>query len=117
MERDHIESLDKLQRQDHDTLIEVKAMLGGLITDVKEMKDGIHVSIADHETRLRIIEKVHEAVQPEESNKQLHDVIQWQRDLQRDLQRSRRLIAAVAAGIGSFVGVAFQYLANRFNWF
>lgn len=48
--------LDKLQRLDHDTIVRMEAKLDGLIVDVKSMSDGTAIKIADHESRLKMIE-------------------------------------------------------------
>lgn len=49
---------EKLQRTDHDTLIRLEGKVDSIQRDVAELKDGISSKIADHEIRIKAIEKV-----------------------------------------------------------
>lgn len=62
-----VTDIEQLQRQDHDTLIEVKTMVGNLSTDVKIMGDGINARLIDHEARIRKIEETIISTQPEKN--------------------------------------------------
>lgn len=85
---------EPMQQSDHDVLITLvetvknqhTALLGKIedvrnnvrqIRDVelRELKDGIHVKVADHEARIRTIEAEHERVNPEKAVEllQIHD--------------------------------------------
>lgn len=48
--------LDKLQREDHDTIVRLEAKIDGLVIDVKGINDGTSSKIADHESRIRKLE-------------------------------------------------------------
>lgn len=52
-----VETLDKLQRTDHDTLIRLESKVDSLIDDMKEVKDGTALKIANHEIRINDLEK------------------------------------------------------------
>ena len=42
---------------DHDLLIELRTEMRAVRGDIKELKDGIAVTIKDHETRIRTLEE------------------------------------------------------------
>lgn len=42
---------------DHDLLIELKTKMDGIKADIKDLGDGTSKTIADHETRIRTVEK------------------------------------------------------------
>ena len=45
------------QNEDHDLLIELRAEMRAVRADIKELKDGMALTIKDHETRIRYLEE------------------------------------------------------------
>lgn len=52
-----LENLDRLQRADHDILIEVRTNVSNMASDVREIKDGTTLRITAVETRLDKVEE------------------------------------------------------------
>lgn len=48
---------DRRQNSDHDLLIELRTEMQGVRRDIKELTDGTAGKLADHELRIRFIEK------------------------------------------------------------
>lgn len=48
-----IETLDKLQRQDHDSLVRIEEVMKGIALDVRDLKDGTAVRLAEIEMRMK----------------------------------------------------------------
>lgn len=48
--------LEKLQRDDHDTLIRVETKLEGLTAEIRDGNNNMKAMIADHELRIRVLE-------------------------------------------------------------
>lgn len=111
MAESSLESLDRLQRSDHDTLIRLESKVDTLIVDVKEMKDGTSTKIAALETRVESIEKVHEKIRPEESVKLLGEVVDWQ----KQYKLTWRLVIAMVSAIGAIVGFLTNLVVDFFK--
>lgn len=66
---------------DHDLLISLKTEFGlfakQYTIDIKELKDGTAMKIADHEKRINDIEKIRDELKPYELTKELHGNTQW----------------------------------------
>ena len=43
-------------QSDHDTLIEIRTLVGELKKEVQEMKNGTHAQLIEHERRIRLLE-------------------------------------------------------------
>lgn len=58
-------------RDDRDLLVELRTQVVGMRDDMKELKDETFSKIGDHESRIRILEKMVEtvAIQKEESDR------------------------------------------------
>lgn len=54
--------LEKLQRLDHDTLIRVETVLNSMIVEIRQTNATNVAATADHEARLRVLEKVSETL-------------------------------------------------------
>lgn len=110
MEREQIDSLDKMQRVDHDTLVRVEGKLDNLATDMREMKDGIREQLADHETRIRVSEILHGRVD-------IDSLILKVSTLWDDRNKRSGFVAAWASlgGVGSalFFELIKTYLFNK----
>ena len=55
--RKQLETLDRLQRSDHDALIRIEEAVKGVAGDFKEMKDGIVLQLAEHKLTMKNNEK------------------------------------------------------------
>lgn len=114
MDSHAFESLDKLQRQDHDSLIRLESKFDNFLTsytqDIKDLKDGTTKQLADHEIRLRSIEKMIETFKPEERVKQLDSLLQDR----NDSKVRRRTIMAIVAVIASVVSTILTILLQKF---
>lgn len=49
-----------IYQSDHDLLIELRVIITEMRRDMKEMKDGVALTLTDHEQRLRALEKAGE---------------------------------------------------------
>lgn len=54
---DRRQTPQRLTNEEHDLLIRIDENLRNLTSEVKDIKDGVKASIADHETRLRRLEE------------------------------------------------------------
>jgi len=57
-------ALQTLQQADHDTLVRVETLMQGITQDLKKMNDDNSKVLADHETRLRVLEKANDSYSP-----------------------------------------------------
>ena len=92
------------QMSDHDLLIRVDAKVDQLSLDIREVKDGTTIEIANHEHRLLAIERVHDETNPKKAIEELAVVKQWQ----HDFNFKWRFIIAAAAFIGGLVSWIFS---------
>lgn len=91
-----LESLDKLQRTDHDTLIRVESKLDQMLSDTKQARDEGNTRWGDHEARLKIIEGV------------VHDA-------QRDIKVGRYVAGAVWGAAGGILLFLLQIAGHYFH--
>src|SRR3990167_5026206 len=82
--------------QDHDLLIRLEAKVDGVISDIKEIKDGTSMKIAEHETRIRQLEETNKEVRPITMRKEMDEVYQWK----PDFQLTYRVIVGIASAVG-----------------
>lgn len=113
MAKAQIQELDKMQREDHDLLIRLESKVDSLIVDVKDMKDGISQRLADHDTRLRAMEKIMEDVNPNLRVKQHDELWQWR----HDFQLTWKIVIGIAAFIGSLVSFIIYLIFNILKLF
>ncbi len=106
-----LDSLDKLQRLDHDTLIRLESKVDSVLTDIKDLKEGTTTKLADHELRLRVLEKLAEQYQPELNLKKLNEVYQWK----HDFQVTWKVILATASAVGGIVGFLLEMAFRIFG--
>ncbi len=52
-------------QSDHDTLIEIRTLVGELKKEVRELKDGTHSQLNEHEGRIRALEDAAIRIQPD----------------------------------------------------
>ncbi|SDP32932.1 hypothetical protein SAMN04487914_10874 [Arthrobacter sp. ok909] len=88
-----------MQQTDHDTLIRVETKVDSLVNEVKASSTLLGDRVADHELRLRSIEKIHDQVDPIESSKQLDALV----TAQSTSGAERRTIAGLSAAVAALV--------------
>lgn len=96
------ESLEKLQRTDHDTLIRLESKVDNLVLSASQMTLTMSEKFSDHEARIRVMEKLAERADPDTNLKKLEDISQWVNDY-KVRWKSLLAIASVIAGISGFV--------------
>lgn len=106
-----IDNLDKIQRADHDTLIRVEAKVDQIVTDIKDLKDGVNAKVSDHEQRINVLERIKDEVNLSETMKSIKDSAQWI----HDFKVTWKVILAVAGGVGGFVGFLINLLVRLFE--
>ena len=94
MAKESFTTLDRMQRADHDTLIRVEGKVDGIVTDVKDMKDGVNTKLLDHEARVKILEQ------------QSHD-----------FKTIWKFVVALATTIGTVLGFTLSLAANSLRLF
>lgn len=95
----------KIQSLDHDTLIRVETKMDGIVSDIKEMKDGTSKTLADHELRIQSIEDIVQITSPLETVKDFRKLQLEVRDF-KTTANAFRLIAGL-------VGGAIMYLLTQ----
>lgn len=103
MDKGQLESLDKLQRQDHDTLVRVETKLDNLVSDMKDMKDGIRAQLADHEARIKVSEQRHSRID-------IDSLVTKVSTLWDERNSNRGYIAAWSSVGGILAALAFELL-------
>lgn len=98
-----IEKLDRLQRQDHDTLIRVEVATNDIRSDIKELKDGVKSTITDHENRLIVLEKAVTA----EKLKDFDSLVLWH----RDFVTRWKFILGISSAVGAIVSFIVTFLS------
>lgn len=104
---------ENMQFDDHTTLIRLEAKVDSLILDVKEVKDGTTIKLADHETRIRTIEKTHEEINPIQVTKDFKDVQQQV----HDFQTIWKFAITVAGTIGGIIGFILSVAVDSLHLF
>ena len=106
-----LDSLDKLQRTDHDTLIRLEGKVDSFLTqylsDMKELKDGTTAKINDHEVRIKTLEKVNESIASSEGNRV---EIMWQE--RHDTKLTKKLTYGAIAAVGGVIVWILQLLSG-----
>lgn len=95
-----------LTPSDHDTLIRVETKFDTfskqVIDDIRELKEGTQIRLAQTEARILALEKTHDEVKPHENYKKLQDLLNWKSNVDSNM----KLMAAIASLIGGLIGVA-----------
>lgn len=116
MSKEQFDGLDRLQRADHDTLIEVKAVLVNLVNELKELREGSKLQVADHETRLKVIERMHETADPIKVSESVQKLVQWKYDTERDLKLTQKILTVAWGAVGGLVLFILQQTGKYFHW-
>lgn len=116
MAKQVLDSLDRLQRTDHDTLIRLEGKVDNFlqqyILDMKELKDGTTSKINDHEARIKVFEKIAETLVTPQGNKV---DIMWQE--RHDSQLTKKLYIGAIATIGGAIVWLLQLLSGFISEF
>lgn len=113
------------QKIDHDILITLvetvknnqTALLdkiAGVKEDVSEIKEGVNLRIADHEARIKSLEKLRDEVQPETTLQIVKRNDKWINDF-RITWKTILLITAVASAIITFILTTFINVNSLFG--
>ncbi|GAP53540.1 hypothetical protein AHiyo6_01050 [Arthrobacter sp. Hiyo6] len=97
---------DKMQQTDHDTLIRVETKVDSLVNEVKASSTLLGDRVADHELRIRQIEKIHDQTDPLGSAKQLDLLVSAQSTAGAERRTLAGLSAAVAALVTLLASIA-----------
>lgn len=103
-----LDTLEKLQRIDHDTLIRLESKVDGLVTAMKDIREGTTQKLVSLEARIVDAEKIHEATNPIEAIKKLDEVYQWK----HDFQLTYKILIGVASTIGGIIGFGASLLVK-----
>lgn len=90
---------DKTISSDHDTLIRVETKMDGLVTDIKEMKDGVQKTLADHELRIKKVEDIVQVTTPIETLGEFRKLQLEVRDFKTTANAFRVIAGLVGGGI------------------
>lgn len=103
---------EKMQFEDHTTLIRLEAKVDNFLTqyivDVKELKDGTNNRLADLENKVKKIEQLHEVIKLEEARDHL-DVL-WQE--RHDTKLTRKFAYGLIGTIGGIIAYLLQFLVS-----
>lgn len=69
-----VDTLDKLQRLDHDTITRLEVKMDSLITGQRDMGQLVDGKFITHETRLNKLEAIVESVKPEQTYAEFREV-------------------------------------------
>lgn len=84
---------------DHDTLIEIRTLVGELKGEIKELKDGTHMQLHDHDRRIREIEETGIRQQIDERVKKYDNVaFEW-----IDFKSKLKVYLTMATAAGGFI--------------
>lgn len=108
-----IDGLEKLQREDHDRLIRLESKIDNLSSDVKDMKDGTQKEMADHELRIRQVERAIEATDLENSYQKFLTLQRNFDIFQASSKAERRVWGIVGGALG---GTVVMILTQALGW-
>ena len=90
---------DKLQRSDHDTLIEIKTKLQEVLAEIKSLSDGVSAKIADHEVRLRKVEDALITYEPSKNLNRLDLIEKKVIQMESNAFINRTIVGVVSAAV------------------
>src|SRR3990167_6603461 len=99
------DSIEKIRRSDHDTLIRLETKVDQIVHDIKELKDGVNVKISNLEIRVRSLEKIVSESEPVENIKKLDELYKWM----IESRISIRLVIAIASILGAIVSFIIEF--------
>ena len=99
---------NKIQRTDHDTLIRLEAKVDQIGVEIKELKDGLNVKVADLDNRVKLMEKLRDELSPIESHQRINELWQWK----HDFSLTWKVIITIASVVGGVVGFILSVVTN-----
>lgn len=95
---------------DHDTLIEIRTLVGELKSEIKDLKDGTHLQLADHDRRIRGIEETAIRQQIDERVKKYDKtVFEWS-----DFKSKVKVYLTMATAAGGFLAWLLNLIFSEF---
>lgn len=107
-------TLETIRRQDHDTLIRLDGKVDNLTTEVKKMSDGTATTLAGHESRLQVLEKISNEVDIPRRIKQIEENSSWIHDF-KITWKTILLIVSAGSSLVTFILGTMAYLAGIFK--
>ncbi len=102
---------DKIQREDHDRLIKVAAVVDNIAADVKTLADGFGLRITSNESRINVLEKLNDELKPSEIAKLTREHAQ----ALRDLRTTYKTLSIALSVIGAAIGFIISFVTNLFG--
>ena len=101
---------------DHDVLVRLEANFNTFTKqyaiDIKDVKDGYTQKFANHETRILVIEKVHEQIDPIKITREFREV---QQEV-HDFKSIWKFVVSFAILLGSIVTFILNSIAKIMGW-
>lgn len=94
---------------DHDTLIEIRTLVSELKHDIKELQDGTHLRLLDHDKRIRTVEDLVIRTQPEQRIVRYDKVVHEWSDFQTRLKVYIGLLIALGGIVGAVASQLLRY--------
>lgn len=107
------ETIEKLQRADHDALIRLETKMDSLGESMRRIETGFADRITKLEVGIDKINRVHDETNPIESVKKLNDLYQWI----HDFRLTYKIIAVIIGIISSIIGYTLAVLTQVFHLF
>lgn len=109
---DSLSITQKMQRDDHDTLIRVETKMDQLVSDVKELKDGLTFRVSQIEMRVADLEKLRDEIQPKTAMMKLEEVYQWK----HDFKLTWKVILGIVSVTSSIAGAVVSLVLRLWGW-
>lgn len=106
-----LESLEKLQRADHDLLIRLETKVDQIVIDIKEVKDGTKAQLISLDQRVKAMEELRDKLAPVELHKMILEDHQWI----HDFNLKWKIILGIAGTIGAIVSFLIYLILNIVN--
>lgn len=104
-----------METTDHDLLIKLdtnfQSFLKQYHIDMKELKDGTAIKLADHEARIRSIEQLRDSINPQQMVARLDDVVQWKRDFVIRWRTTLWIVGA-SSSLVTFILTVLAFMLN-----
>lgn len=100
-------TLQQLQQADHDTLVRIETKMDSSSEELKRIVSDFSAKYADHETRLRVLEKDIESFSPEK-------VIEQLKNLQKNVTSQKinwKVVGVMVSVLAFFISIAATLLA------
>ena len=102
------ETFEKQRQFDHDTLVRLETKLDQLTVDVKDLKDGTNVRIANLEKRMDDMETIRDRYNP----KSLVPMIQAHEQWIHDYKLTQKLLLIAAGAAGGVIAFLINFISK-----